>query len=101
MNVDAYLSSRGLKPDSLLKEGVEIEIAPDPHRAKERLGGNFPPGVEAVLWFPLSQPGGWLALPLPGDQQPCCGSDYHPWIYIPAFTRNCRDSAPIYLVLLC
>jgi hypothetical protein len=98
MNVDAYLSSRGLKPDSLLKEGVEIEIAPDPHRAKERLGGNFAPGVEAVLWFPLSQAGGWLALPLPGDQQPCCGSDYHPWIYIPTFTRNCRDSARIYLV---
>ena len=97
MNLDTYLASHGLKPDRLLKEGVEIEIAPDPHRAKERLGGNFAPRVEAVLWFPLSQ-NGWLALPLPGNQQPCCGSDYHPWIYIPAFTRDCRDSAPIYLV---
>jgi hypothetical protein len=98
MNVDAYLSSRGLKPDSLLKQGVEIEIEPDPHRATERLGGNFAPGIEAVLWFPLSQAGGWLALPLPGDQKPCCRSDHHPWVYIPAFSRNCRDSAPIYLV---
>jgi hypothetical protein len=98
MNVDAYLSSRGLKRETLLKEGVEIEVGPDPHRAKERLGGNLPSGVEAVLWFPLSQPGGWLALPLPGDQEPCCGSDYHPWIYVPAFTRHCRDSAPIYLI---
>jgi uncharacterized protein DUF3631 len=98
MNVDAYLSSRGLKPDSLLKQGVEIELEPDPHRAKERLGGNFAPGVEAVFWFPLNQAGGWLALPLPGAQGPCCRSDHHPWVYIPAFTRNCQDSAPIYLV---
>ena len=98
MNVEAYLSSQGLKPECLLKEGVEIEIAPDPHRAKERLGGNFAPGVEAVLWFPLSQAGGSLALPLPGEREPCCGSDYHPWIYIPAFTTHCRDSEPIYLV---
>lgn len=77
---------------------MEIELAPDPRRAKERLGGSFSPGVEAVLWFPLSQEGGWLALPLPGEQEPCCGSDYYPWIYIPVSTRNCRDSAPIYMV---
>ena len=98
MNVDAYLSSRGLKPDSLLKQGVEIELGADPCRAKERLGGTFVPGVEAVLWFPLSQSGGWLALPLPGEEEPCCGSDYHPWVYVPPFTRSCRDSSPIYLV---
>jgi hypothetical protein len=98
MNVEEYLSSHGLKRDSLLKQGVEIELEPDPWRVKERLGGSLATGVEAVLWFPLSQAGGWLALPLPGDSEPCCGSDYHPWAYVPPFTKHCRDSAPIYLV---
>jgi hypothetical protein len=56
--VQDYLVQRGISGDTAKLYGLEFDDRVSSKIVKERLGRRLPPGVNEILWFPITQPDG-------------------------------------------